>query len=254
MTTNDLKTLVSRDLESLPPMPSVVADVIAEGARRQRRRRTGGVGLAAASIVGVIAAGASLPGVVEPKSSNPPVTSKVQGGGPITDTKDEFTEWAARKFSEALPERFGQVQPTEQHDFVTHVDGVRVDFNLNVTLTDWEHSDVEPGDVDLTAHCSDGLGDTCAELPSRNAVAYHETTDDAYPYAGMEMSVDERTDAADTVDLNFFGQRFSATPVPPSDQEILALAESPQFEQIWREVTAHPDWVNSITIQAWGTT
>ena len=175
-------------------------------------------------------------------------TSGVASSAPITETKDEFTEWAAQKFSAALPERFDAVQPTDQHDFVTHVDGVQVDFNLNVTLTDWAHSDMEPGDVDRTADCADGWGDTCAALPGLNAVAWHDTTGDSYPYAGMEMYVSDRTDAADTVYLNFFGERHSGTSVPLTDQEMLALVESPQFEQIWREVTAHPDWVNSSRI------
>jgi hypothetical protein len=57
----------------------------------------------------------------------------VAGSAPITDTKDDFTEWAARRFSRALPERFATVQPTDQHDFVTDVAGERVHFNLNVT-------------------------------------------------------------------------------------------------------------------------
>jgi hypothetical protein len=253
MTANDLKTLASRDLEALPPMPSVVSDVLAEGARRQRRRRTVGAGLAAASIIGVAAVGASvLPRAAESESSNPRATPSVASSAPITDTKDEFTTWAARKFSEALPDRFARVQPTVQHDFVTHVGGVQVDFNLTVGLTDWAHSDLEPGDVDLIEDCADGgPGDTCAELPDQNAIAYHETTDDSYPYAGMEMDVADRTDAADTVNLNFFGQRHSGTPVPLTDQEILALIDSSQFEQIWREVTAHPDWVSSSEIMSW---
>ncbi len=246
MSANDLKTRASRDLESLPPMPSVVSDVLAKGARRQRRRRTVGAGLAAASIVGVVAVGASvLPGtVVETESSNPRATSSVASSAPITDTKDEFTKWAAQRLSEALPERFDAVQPTDQHDFVTHVDGVRLDFNLNVTLTDWAHSDLGPGDVDVTPSCADEWGVTCAELPDQNAIAWHDTTSDSYPYAGMEMSLVDRTDAADTVYLNFFGKRHSGTPVPLSDAEILALVDSPQFEQIWREVAAHPEWVN----------
>jgi hypothetical protein len=252
MTANDLKTLASRDLEGLPPMPSVVSDVLAEGARRRRRRRTVGAGLATASVIGVIAVGASaLPGMVaESESSSSRATSTVVSSGPITDSEDEFTRWAARKFSEALPERFAPARPTDEFAvFVTHVGGVQVDFNLNVTLTDWANSDVEPGEVDLTPDCADGgPGETCAELPEQNAIASHETTSDSYPYAGMEMYVGDRTDAADTVHLNFFGKRHSGTPVPLTDQEILALVESPQFEQIWREVTAHPHWVNSGTI------
>lgn len=248
MTANDLKTLASRDLEGLPPMPSVVPDVLAEGARRQRRRRTVGAGLAAASVIGVVAIGtAVLPGTAESGSPAPRTTSGVaSSSGPITETKGEFAEWAARKFSEALPERFAPVQPTEQHDFVTHVGGVRVDFNLNVTLTDRARSDLGPEDTDLIPDCAGGgPGVTCAERPEQNAIAYHEMTDDSYPYAGMEMSVHDRTEAADTVHLNFFGERYSGTPVPLTDQEILALAGSPQFEQIWREVTAHPAWVSS---------
>lgn len=252
MTANDLKTLASRDLEGLPPMPSVVSDVLAVGARRQRRRRVVGAGLAAASMVGVVAVGTSvLSGVVESEpseSSNPRAASTVTSTAPITDTKDEFTRWAARKLSEALPERFATVQPTRQHDFVTHVDGVQVDFNLNVTLTDWAHSDLGPDDVDLTPDCADGgPGNTCAELPAQNAIAYHEFSSDSYPQAGMEMYVGDRTDAADTIYLNFFGERHSGIPVPLTDQEILTLVDTPQFEQIWHEVTAHPNWVNSGT-------
>jgi hypothetical protein len=249
MTANDFKTLVSRELEGLPPMPSVVADVLAEGARRQRRRRMVGTGLAVASIISVVAVGATvLPKVTEsesPGSSNGRPVPSVANQGPVTDSRDEFTQWAARKFSEVLPQRFGPVQPTGQYaSFATHVGEVEIEFNLVVSLTDWAHSNVEPEDVNFTANCADA-GDTCVDSPAQNAIAYHDTTDDAHPYAGMEMFVVDRTDAADEVDLNFFGERHSGTPVPLTDHEILTLAESPQFEQIWHEVTAHPDWVSS---------
>lgn len=246
MTSNDLKTLASRELEDLPPMPSVVSDVRAEGARRQRRRRTVGAGLAAASVIGVIGLGASmLPGIGESTAPTDPAPSVASDGGPVTDTKAEFDEWAAQKFASVLPERFSAVHPKPgQHTFVTSAEGLRITFNINLTLTDWEHSDLDPSDIDLLPSCEEAGVANCAELPSQNAIAYHERADDPSAYAGMEMYIGDRSQTSDMVALNFFGNA-SKGPLPISNEEILALVDSPEFEQIWREYMAHPKWVFS---------
>lgn len=260
MTSKDLKTLASRELDDLPPMSSVVSDVLAEGARRQRRRRTAGVGLAAASIVGVVAVGTSvLPGLVGSDSPTPSQTPGVASAttgasdGPLTSTKAEFDAWAAQRFAAALPQRFSDVRPAGRHySFVAAVDGRQIRFTINITQTDWEKSDLDPSDIDLAPSCESVAPAGCAELPSQKAIAYHETTDDGYAYAGMEMYLDDRSPAADEIALNFV-DKASQGPVPIGNEELLTLVESQEFEQIWREYTAHPDWVYRSQIIAGGT-
>jgi hypothetical protein len=257
MTSEDFKTAITDELRDLPPMPTVVPHVLAEGRRRERRRRWAGAGLAAAAVVGVAAVvptafgGNTFGGAADAPSlqatgagSDRSSTNAASGAAdPVTDTKPEFTAWAADRFSEALPERFSPVRPTGNFEFVTRTAGTRIEFNLNITEIDWRQSDFDPGDVDLTPTCASIGGDTCAERPDMAAVAHHETTSDEYAYAGMEMYLGGRSEAADNVALNFFGPRHSGEPVPLTDSEILDLAATSRFEQIWREYTAHPTWV-----------
>lgn len=259
MTKDDLRTAISDELRDLPPMRTVLPQVLAEGQRdvlrRSRRRRWATVGLATAAVVGI----ASVAPIAFDQDAETPSLRATDGesdrtslevatpAGPVTDTKPEFTAWAADQLSELLPERFSRVRPAGTFDFVTRTAGTRVEFNLNITKVDWENSDIDPGEIDLAPSCGEVDGGSCAELPSKHAIAHHETTDDEFPYAGMEMYLDGQSKAADHVALNFFGPRNSDEPVPLTNQEILDLVASPRFERIWREYTAHPEWVYGST-------
>lgn len=242
MTSNDFKSLAARELDEVTPMPTVLPDVMAEGARRHRRTRTLRVGLAAAAVGGVIAVGAIGFGTAEDDPGPERSGVLTASNGPETSTKSEFTQWAAERFSTALPDRFGPVRPgSRNYTFVTGADGVRLQFNLNVTLTDWEKSNLDPNSVDLEMSCSDVAPDPCAALPKKNAIAYRGPLDDGGAFAGMEMHLEGHPNRADSIALNFFG--VDGDRVPLSNNEILAIVDSPEFEAIWREYTAHPKWV-----------
>jgi hypothetical protein len=139
MTDNDLKTLASRDLEGLPPMPSVVA----EGRRRQRRRRTVRVGLAAASIIGAVAGASGLPiprsgdtitassgAFVLAASPGGTITVTIAGGENLSATDADELESALEAHGIAAdvvstppqrrcqPGRFEHIRYVNDHDFV----------------------------------------------------------------------------------------------------------------------------------------
>ena len=243
MSPADLRSRLSEEISDLTPMRTVVPDVLNEGARRHRARRVASVGLAAAA-AGLIVLGTALAPRLSDDgptaSSNAP--AKQSDNVPQTQTRDEFDAWAAQRFGELLPARFGEVRATTRHSFAAWVDGRKVGFNINVTKTDWENSTVDPSDVDLAPSCSD-FGPDCVALPNQNAIAYH----DSPASAGMKLYLGGRSTAADGIALNFFGKAADG-PVPISNEEILSMTDSEGFEEIWREYTAHPKWVYSSTL------
>lgn len=247
MTGADLRSVIDEELSGLEPMPTVVPSVLTQGRRRERRRRWAGVGVAAAATVGVIAGSLVASGVLDSDAAapGPAVDGPRAAQPPQTHTRAEFARWAAPRFEAALPERFGTVRTTEHNDFVIHVNGARVMFNLNIRYVYGKHSNIEPGGIDLRPRCDDSDYDTCASQPRLRAVAYHDGGRGG-DYASLQMNVTGRYDGVDQVAVNLFGRPQDGS-VPLTDAEILDLAGSPQFDSIIEEYAAHPGWPSSFT-------
>lgn len=259
MSPSDLRDRISEEISHLPPMRTAVPEVLAEGARRRRRRHAVGAGIAAAAIIGAVAVGASVIGPGGGADQLPaPATNGADGlktstptatplrAIPATSDPEEFARWAAPRFSAALPDGYEDVRVLHRggnvYDYVTHApDGrTRVTFHLEM----WSI----PKDFPSLEGCAPGHRE-CAERPEIDAKAYlaeEELSANPNPPTRGYGELDMRPQAGPkNYDLMLEFTASQGIAVPLSPDEILDLAESPAFDAIWHEYAAHGEWVSA---------
>lgn len=248
MTGTDLRSAIDEELRDLEPMPTVLPEVLAEGAARRRRRRKTGIVLAAAAVTGIVGLGATtVPGVLDPGPEQRDAATATTGD------KREFLHWAAGRLDVALPDRVGTVRVLEKgdnHDLVVDADGMRIEMDLALHPADTPHSPAE-GDVYIPLTCFQTGNDNCATAPGGDAIVYRQnggyySSGNSIPSASMNVDLRGRSEVADSTGLYLYGQRPPAGPVPVTDQELFDVAGSPEFESVWREYAAHPEWIEPV--------
>lgn len=121
MTSNDLRTLMSTELDTLAPMPDLVPQVIRQGATQVRRRRLAVGGLVAAAAIGGLAiapwasgrgGGSNQPAADGTPTATPSAApSPVPQGGNLVLSDPEVMA----AFDAALPDRFTSVEFLDSH-------------------------------------------------------------------------------------------------------------------------------------------
>lgn len=147
MTSNDLRALMSTELDSLAPMPDLVPQVIRKGATQVRRRRLAVGGLVAAAAIGGVAVAPWASGRSQESDSQPAdgggssaVPSEMPTPSPVALSGSlvlaDLEVMAA--FDAALPERFSPVRlrqdgPVVPAPLVTDADGVRMRIQVELS-------------------------------------------------------------------------------------------------------------------------
>ncbi|UYM06793.1 hypothetical protein [Solicola gregarius] len=258
MSPADLRSRITDEISDLPPMRTVVPDVVADGARSQRRRRAASIGLVAAAIVGAVAvgtAGIDLGGdahqQVAPATNGvaPPATAAPSDNPframPATSNPEEFAHWAAPRFSDALPDDFEDVRVLDRgdgvYDYVTRdADGTQLTFHLEM----WS---IPKGYPSLDG-CAPGHRE-CAVAPEIDAKAYLAEEELGAnpnpPTRGIADLQMRPTAGPKDYDLLLEFTADQDVTVPLSPEEILDLAASKPFDAIWQEYASHGGWVKA---------
>lgn len=242
MTSKDLRTLMSTELDALAPMPDLVPQVIRQGATQVRRRRLAVGGLVAAAAIGGVAiapwASGRGGGTNQPAADGTPtvtpsaVPSPVpQGGSLVLSDPDVMAA-----FDAALPDRFAPVALHPKTAEEPWESLVTRTGNTDVVLTArmWAAVDsTETGDClsfEEVASCKE------RDLPSGGHVAAAHSGETSGQNAWVVLT---RHGVETTIDL---WSKQRSTVVPLTDAELLDVATHPAFLAMIdaREPTANP--------------
>lgn len=225
-----LRDRLTGELDLLPPMPDLTDAVRRQGLATRRRRRA-----AAGLAVGVTAIGAgyvvpqlgggSAPATEDRRAADPATTSPA--AAPVRAVTE--AQWRAAildTFTALLPERFGPVVDNND-DEGQHFDvaGDRP-FWFHFSVRGRAPIDTEPYDCRVVVV----PGEPCVDdvLPGGwQVVAAHQRADDPSEFAELTLSHDHLAATA-----YFFTEDLR--PVPLTDDELVAIAGTPEFRQLVR--------------------
>lgn len=247
MTSKDLRTLMSTELDTLTPMPDLVPQVIRQGATQVRRRRLAVSGLVAAAAIGGVAIAPWANGRSQGSDSQPAdgggssaVPSDVPSPSPLGDSLVLSDPEVMAAFDAALPDRFTPVtlRPRTAEEPWESLVTRTGDTDVVLTARMWAAVETETGDClsfEEVASCKE------RDLPSGGHVAAAHSGETSGRNAWVVLT---RDGVETTIDL---WSKQRSTVVPLTDAELLDVATHPAFLAMIdaREPTANPTDVPS---------